>query len=630
MITTGKVYLGANQLPDNSLAGLLGNRAADVTQGTVIYVDPAGSDANNGLTTGAAVATLAYAVSIVPVGGVIALKRGGTWTTELDLTVDGVTVRPYGTGQAPIIDRGTDPTGAVFNDGFESETSAFTTNWNGKTEASSSTVTLETTNPMRGTQSLKYTHVATGSTTGGTAYVTKTLTSIADVYVSFKVKIEKLVNGTIYGSMKVLHLAPAFGYVYLQHDATLERGVQVRFQGQNGNFTDTTYYQQGQTLTIELHMRSGTGNAGVECWVNGNPLTGAALTSTNTNAATSMLIGNQLNNAGGLGSGTVLLFDDIKVSATAHGVGTRGAVGVTVQGDGCAVSGLDVRNCNEYLIKLRDCLRAHVHHNMLQHCNRSGIIANIGGGDHVIDYNDISMCGISSVAASGESNGIQFQSTTGGRSTTSHNDIHHCGITSADHGSYLEGGQNIVWGNRYWAISGYGTKLKVAAAGTWIIGNQYRHIKTGAVTVDYLTANSLASLVAHNSAYYAGPFTGGSSPYVAFWGSGYAKWRLLNNVSIGAGIGVQTDTNTDLTESDGNVFNNAVRFGVWKGANQATVADWRTASGMDAASLSDDPLFVYPDAADLRLQTKSTALGIAKRIDEINAPVSDPGFAGVT
>lgn len=100
-----------------ALAGAAtGTGAADgAVVGDIFYVDPAGSDSNDGLSTGAAWATIGKvnATTLGP-GDEVLFKRGGTWTgTTLTVTGSGQSGAPillgaYGTGALPIIDGGGD------------------------------------------------------------------------------------------------------------------------------------------------------------------------------------------------------------------------------------------------------------------------------------------------------------------------------------------------------------------------------------------------------------------------------------------------------------------------------------------------------------------------------------------
>jgi hypothetical protein len=590
-------------------------RSGDGIIGT-FYVSPDGSDSDDGLTEGTAFATPDAALAAAGPGSTILMERGGIWTDELTIETP-VTFGEYGTGPLPVIDRGTEPTGALFDDGFESEDADFDTNWGGKTEATS-TITVETTEPVRGTKSLLYTH---GS--NGTAYVTKTISSQTEIYIQLKVHIKTLVTGAAFGSMRILKLNPMFGWLFLQHDATPDRGVQVRYQGQTGNTTDTTYYQQGQTLRIELRCKSGTGTAGVQCWVNGDLLTGGAVNSTNTNACTSFLLGNDLNNANGWGTGSELLFDDVKVSTTAIGVGTRGDNGIGVLANDVTIEDIEVRNTNYFPLRLRDCLRATVKRTKLHDSHRTGLLVHIGGGDHLIEDNEIWFCG-GDIAAYGEGNGIQLLSTTIGTNTIRDNDIHHCGDEAGDHGVYSEGGTNLIEGNRFREISGYGVKCKGGSAGSNVLRNRMEFCRTGIVNVDATSPEEPVN-VDHNSGYRCGQFPSGLSPYAAFWASGYGKMRLRNNVSYNSAIGIQVDSNAELIESDCNDLDVTVSYGVWHGVHRTTLANWQAGSGTDTNSIEDDPLYTDPDAGDLTLQAESPAVDAGVVIPGVNDDFTGDG-----
>lgn len=77
-----------------------------------LYVDPAGSDSNDGLTTATAWATVSKATNtLLYPGDVVSFKRGGTWTGNLAVTGSGtlanpITVTNYGSGALPIISGG--------------------------------------------------------------------------------------------------------------------------------------------------------------------------------------------------------------------------------------------------------------------------------------------------------------------------------------------------------------------------------------------------------------------------------------------------------------------------------------------------------------------------------------------
>lgn len=89
----------------------------------IFYIDPAGSDANDGLTTGTAWQTIAKLnASYFFPGDQILLKRGGVWRENpglglLDPQHRGVTIGAYGAGADPIISGGLVVTGFTLSAG---------------------------------------------------------------------------------------------------------------------------------------------------------------------------------------------------------------------------------------------------------------------------------------------------------------------------------------------------------------------------------------------------------------------------------------------------------------------------------------------------------------------------------
>ena len=337
------------------------------------YVSTSGSDSNNGLSTGAPFATSAAALAAAAPGSTILFQRGGVWTSQLAVAANNITIDAYGTGKPPRFDGGTEPTGTIFNDGFESETSSFNTNWGGVTSAGGSTITVDTTDPINGAKSMQYTHAS-----NGTAYVTKTISAVGTVYIQFKVKIDTLVTASDYGHVRVLDLRSAGGdlaFVYLSCDATPERGVQVEFQDGFGDIQVGPYYQQGQTLRIEaLYDKT----AGITCWVNG--IQYATTSGSNGTNATTIRLGNSNNNATGLGVGTVLLFDDVYVSASAIGTGTRANQPVIVSNaDSVVLQNFEVRNAAQFLVTLHNSTNCLLNNLKLHYSSETGVLANIGG-----------------------------------------------------------------------------------------------------------------------------------------------------------------------------------------------------------------------------------------------------------
>jgi hypothetical protein len=282
------------------------------------------------------------------------------------------------------------------------------------------------------------------------------------------------------------------------------------------------------------------------------------------------------------------------ITLAAYGAGAAPVIdadgdanGITVDtADDVTVRDIEIRNSDEYLVKLRNCFRAAVRDCYLHHCTRTGLACNSGGGDHTINNVEIAHCG-GAGSASGERNGILFLPTTTGASTVSNSYIHDCGDDGRDHGIYSLGGANMFVSNRINNINGYGIKCKVDSAGTSVLSNQLDLCRSGAVQVDNETTTVRTAVnIDHNSAYNCGQYPSGLSPYAAFWVSGYGRARLVNNISIGSEIGIQVDTNAGLTESDYNNITTTGDFGNWKGTVQATIAAWRTASGTDAHSVT--------------------------------------------
>lgn len=132
----------------------------------------------------------------------------------------------------------------------------------------------------------------------------------------------------------------------------------------------------------------------------------------------------------------------------------------------------------------------------------------------------------------------------------------------------------------------------------------------------------------HNSVYVGGTESSGSANTFAFASVGATNARtLLNNIFVnnrsttngaskhyaislgGAGVsptGLICDSNILLAPSTGGTL------GLYSSTDQATLAAWRSATGVDAASLNVDPLFVNPagtaTTGDLHLQLSSPAI----------------------
>lgn len=592
------------------------------------YVSPTGSDSNNGLTPGAAFATPAAALTAAGPASTILLQRGGTWNLGDDSTFSGITIATngitlgsYGSGALPIIDRGTEPTGAVFNDGFESETSAFDTNYDfGKVVAGGSTVTLDTTDPISGTQSMMYTHAS-----GGSGYVTKLFTE-SGVFIQFKVKIETLVNGSSGNTTEILQLlGPGGCALFLVQDTTPKRGVQVLCDAGGVNITPPIYYQQGQILRIEFQYLQGTGANGVaQCWVNG-ALIASNLACTATASAAGIRLGNFASGTGGLGAGSQLLFDDVKLSTTALGVGARGDHGIAIQGNDVKVQDIEVRNTAVAGVWLDNCNRATVQRASLHDHDSHGILASAGGGNHTVSATEIWFCGLAQ-STYGVGSATQLLDTTIGVNTFINCYIHHSGGSAGDHGIYSEGGANLFVGNIFREIEGFAVKTNEGSAGTTVLRNQMISCKAGGVQVN--TSTEAPPLVSppvniyHNSLYLCGPPTIGESPLTAFFIGNYGAAKLLNNASSGSAYAIEVDLNGALSSSNNNDLTFAFSFGWWQYTSgvtaEATLANWQTASGLDANSIVADPMYTDPDAANLTLQVGSPCINAGQVIAGIN------------
>lgn len=69
------------------------------------YVDSVnGDDSNSGRSAGAAYQTISALTGKIAAGTKIGLARGSTWREQLTITANNVTVKAYGTGDAPILD----------------------------------------------------------------------------------------------------------------------------------------------------------------------------------------------------------------------------------------------------------------------------------------------------------------------------------------------------------------------------------------------------------------------------------------------------------------------------------------------------------------------------------------------
>jgi parallel beta-helix repeat protein len=110
----------------------------------------------------------------------------------------------------------------------------------------------------------------------------------------------------------------------------------------------------------------------------------------------------------------------------------------------------------------------------------------------------------------------------------------------------------------------------------------------------------------------------------------YSDAALLNNIITADGVNryaVYLANGASLTASDYNLFStsNGAALGYYN-SNQATLSEWRTATGRDANSLTGDPLFVRPLTGDFHERsTAGSYHGGAFSNDPANSPALDSG-----
>lgn len=574
--------------------------------GTAYYVDPDnGDDGNDGLSESVPWETFDnVATTAFEPGDQLLLKSGEVYNDELIIPTAGagITVGAWGPGAKPIIDRGPVLTGELFDNGFDTESDAFATQWGGKTEAGSSTIAASTVSPISGTKSMKYTH-----TSGGTAYATKTLSAAGEVYVQMKVRLDNIVADAAFDATTVLFILGPPVLLYIRHDATPGNGVQFGLQypgSPTGNILPTRYWQEGDEVTIEVRYKKdssgGAGDGLVQLWVDGVKIGEATTAMVSTADVVGIRVGNSQNNGGGFGTGTIYSFDDVKVSASR--LGARGELGITIDtADDVTIDGIEVTNWNQYAVKLRNSHRSRVLNCYLHDGNQIGILSNIGGGGHLVDNCEIAHTGED--CSPGGGSAIQFLNTTVGQNIVRLSHVHDCGATAFDHGIYSEGGDNIFYDNLFERIEGSGVKTRTAG---FVYRNRMVYCKVAAA---YTDAGSNVKFIS-NSAYNCGRINApvGNSPFVAFWflnpGLGC---EAQFNITTGSGLGFQaTGVNHPLI--DNNCVTVEGHYGHWFGTTYTSFAAWKAGSGQSTNDLNVDPLYVDPEDSDLRLQSSSTAL----------------------
>ncbi len=196
-----------------------------------------------------------------------------------------------------------------------------------------------------------------------------------------------------------------------------------------------------------------------------------------------------------------------------------------------------------------------------------------------------------------------------------------------------EGDLNIS-GNTITLLDGtsnYGIDLQASVGSSGEIGlvSNNMVVVGGTGTSHAINSGSLTSYknYYHNSCYTTGTNATSSS---AFYLNGSNNINIVNNAFYGTvGNAIEVLTTSGVLVSDYNLlYSTGPYVGKWS-SDQATLADYQTASGGDANSVSADPDFV--SATDLHISTTSPAngmalagLGIATDIDGQARDASNP------
>ncbi|PCH96448.1 MAG: hypothetical protein COB85_03590 [Bacteroidetes bacterium] len=150
-----------------------------------------------------------------------------------------------------------------------------------------------------------------------------------------------------------------------------------------------------------------------------------------------------------------------------------------------------------------------------------------------------------------------------------------------------------------------------------VVANNFCSVGGGGSSYGIRLYNSSYVDVWHNNINVTSTSTSGRAFYL---GSGGTDVTVKNNnfVNTGPGYAFYVSTTTAITSTDfNNIFGGGTNIGYW-GGNTATFADLQTASGMDANSISVNP--VYNSATDLHvgalaLMGAATPVGITDDID---------------
>jgi hypothetical protein len=172
-------------------------------------------------------------------------------------------------------------------------------------------LSLSTAAPLEGSQSLRYTH--TDGNTSGYVQWNAPAAGLSELWVSFLFRPTTLVASDLSSLHTLFQLLAPF--VSLQFGHQTSTSSYDWYFSSNGIVTELPLVQ-GQEVTVTVHHKvsSGATDGITEVWINGTLL--ATVTHNTTTAITGFRFGNAQANKGGLGTGTVFDFDDVRVGST--------------------------------------------------------------------------------------------------------------------------------------------------------------------------------------------------------------------------------------------------------------------------------------------------------------------------
>jgi hypothetical protein len=246
-----------------------------------------------------------------------------------------------------------------------------------------------------------------------------------------------------------------------------------------------------------------------------------------------------------------------------------------------------------------------------------GIVQTSSVAGHTVSRNVVHSIANSAASAPVYISGIYFVGSGSVTSTVSRNLIHSLALSSTSQASNVTG---LLISNGAVNVQNNMVSLGLAANGTSTAG--------AAVLIGlYDSSTTTGRHFLHNSVSVRGTQTVGVLSTFAFKSLGSANTRTVqNNIFVNSrtkggtsttkhyavGYGGTAPNPAGLTASN-NLFQaggtNGV-LGLFNGSDQTTLAAWQAATGVDAASLVGDPLFIAPAAAgtalDLHLQNNGS------------------------